>query len=164
VLDHWKKNNRILDFLKPDSGCFQQDQVWGYLSCSRIWIGIGYWFYWINVNDSLLDLYFHGLKQESDCFNLFGIRSGFGFTICETGLEPDSKKSFSQHLCRTPLLFELFNFTAEPRIHWKSAAWKRKAPHISNPHPPHKPSQPAPAPHFFGLKPAPVRKLLNTHN
>jgi len=26
----------ILDFLDPDSGCFQQDQEWGYLSCSRI--------------------------------------------------------------------------------------------------------------------------------
>jgi len=36
------------------------------------------------------------------------------------------------------------------------------APHTSNPHPPRRPSQPAP--HFFGLKPAAVRKLLKTHN
>jgi len=37
-------------------------------------------------------------------------------------------------------------------------------PHSSNSHLPRRPSQPAPAPHIFGLKPAPVRKLLKTHN
>ena len=38
------------------------------------------------------------------------------------------------------------------------------APHSSNAHPPRRPSQPAPAPHFFSLKSAPVRKLLKSHN
>jgi len=37
-------------------------------------------------------------------------------------------------------------------------------PHISNPHTPHRPPQFMPAPHFSGLKPAPLWKLLKTHN
>ena len=39
----------------------------------------------------------------------------------------------------------------------------RSHPHTFNPCPLRRPSQPAPAPHFFGLKPAPVRILLKTH-
>ena len=65
----------ILDFLDPDSGCFQQDQEWGSLSSSRIRIGFGFCFYWKNVTGSLLDLYFPGLKQESDGLNLLGTGS-----------------------------------------------------------------------------------------
>ena len=72
----------ILDFLDLDSGCFKRDQEWGYLSCSRIRIGLGFCFYWKNVIGSLLDLYFPGLKQESDCLNSVGTG---------TGLESDSQ-------------------------------------------------------------------------
>ena len=66
----------ILDFLDPDSGCFQQDQEWGFLSHSRMRIEFGFYFYWKSVTGCLLDLYLPWLKQESDCLNLFGTGSG----------------------------------------------------------------------------------------
>jgi len=66
----------ILDFLEPDFGCFQQGQDWGYLCCRRIRVGYGFCFHWKNVTGSVIDLYFPGFKQESDCLNLVGTGSG----------------------------------------------------------------------------------------
>jgi len=43
-----------------DSGFSQQDQEWGFLSCSRIWFG--FCFYWKIVTGCLLDLYLQALK------------------------------------------------------------------------------------------------------
>jgi len=66
----------ILDFLDPDSGYFQQDQEWGFLSSSRIRIGSGFCFYCKNITGCLLDLYIPGVKKESDCLNQVGTGSG----------------------------------------------------------------------------------------
>jgi len=71
-----------------------------------------------------------------------------------------------------------WNFLSAPAPHPQNLNPSRTAPawvwetlsapapdlHSSNSHPPRRPSQPAPAPHFFGLQPAAVRKLLKTHN
>jgi len=37
------------DLFGPDSCCFQRDQEWGFLSCSRIRIWFGFCVYWKNV-------------------------------------------------------------------------------------------------------------------
>jgi len=65
----------IMDFLDPDSGCFQQDQELGFLSCSQNRIGFGFCVYWKNFANCLLDLYLPGIKQESDCLNLVTVSS-----------------------------------------------------------------------------------------
>jgi len=53
-----------------------------------------------NVAVCLVDIYLPGRKQESDCLHgsWYRIRIGFGFKICKTGLDPDSRKSESEHL------------------------------------------------------------------
>jgi len=53
-----------------------------------------------NVAVCLVDIYLTGLKQESDCLNgsWYRIRIGIGFKICKIGLDPDSRKSESEHL------------------------------------------------------------------
>jgi len=66
----------ILDFLDPDSGFFQQDQEWVFLSCSRMRFGFGFCFYWKNITGCLIDLYLPRLKEDSDCLNVVGTGSG----------------------------------------------------------------------------------------
>jgi len=92
--------NWILAFLDPDSGCFQQHQEWGFISCSRNRIGFEFCFYWrkhfclfawLVYTRTLTGV---GLLESI----WYRIRIGFGFTICKTGLEPDSKKSEPEHL------------------------------------------------------------------
>jgi len=66
----------ILDFLEPDSGFFQQDQEWGFLSCSRI--QIGFYYYWKNVTGCLLDLHLPGVKQ-----NFWPLRKFWPVIVCQ---------------------------------------------------------------------------------
>jgi len=60
-----------------------------------------------NVTVCLVDIYLPGLKQESDCLNgsWYRIRIGFGFKFYKTGLDPDSRKSESEHLYCLPLSY-----------------------------------------------------------
>ena len=57
-----------------------------------------------------------------------------------------------------------WNFVSAPARHPQQFEKFCPHPHTANQHPPRRPSQPALAQHFFGLKPAPVWKLLKTHN
>ena len=68
--------NWISDFLDPDYGCVQQDQEFGFPSCSRIRAGFGFCTYWKNVTGCLLCWYSTGFKQESDSLSLVGAGSG----------------------------------------------------------------------------------------
>ena len=65
----------ILDCLDPDSGCFQQDQEWGFLSCSRIRIGFGFCVYW---KKTLLFVWFTYIYPDSN-------RSRIAWMVVGTG-------------------------------------------------------------------------------
>ena len=71
----------IWDYLDPESVCFQQDQEWGFLSCSQI--QFGFCFCWKSVAGFCLTHVF----PDSHCLNLVSTGSG---------LDSDSKNVKTQ--------------------------------------------------------------------
>jgi len=68
--------------------------------CSRIRIGFGFCFYWKKRYWLFTWLIFTRTQTRVRLLESYWyrIRIGFGFTVCKTGLDPDSKKSESKHL------------------------------------------------------------------
>ena len=92
----------ILDFLDTDSGCFQHDQEYCFLYCSRVRLDLDCIFAEKNVTGCLLDLYLPGLKQESDCLNLVG--TGSGLDLVSKFAKQDWTRTQKNHSPNTSVL------------------------------------------------------------